>query len=262
MSAITLFLSVALFSLVDNQQPSAGIEEKPAQTAAQLRTGRIKGRALPDAGRLGELRVLGIELHVGDSPHLFAKTQLDPNGAFEFENVPSGRVRLNPIFTVDAGQTHVSLPSALRLPATVHAEETTELTFFGKGQSVVGRVALPANIKAETVRVELQLIPPPVRTVLGRDGHPRPDPARHAYAILTARKLEANVDADGRFRIAGVREGNYRITAHAVTDGMRVALLLTDPDLRRFTLPPMPRGESEKPHILGTLTFGLATNNR
>jgi hypothetical protein len=129
---------------------------------------------------------------------------------------------------------------------------------------IAGKIALPAGIDPENCRVALQLLAPPTRVVGGRH-RPRRNFAEQVYAALTVSPLGADVDAEGRFRIEGVREGNYRLMAQlSGKDTTRRRLVFVAVIERgypavvessKLTVPFMKSGESDKPHDLGTLKF-------
>jgi hypothetical protein len=84
-----------------------------------------------------------------------------------------------------------------------------------------------------------------------------------------ATEHQSELDKDGQFRIDGVREGVYRITAEAIDGLTRIELPFDstvkagDPSVEygEFTVPLMAGGESDTPHHLGTLQFKLPSHN-
>jgi hypothetical protein len=200
--------------------------------------------------------VRSIELYEKDSGHPYSKVEVDSEGHFVFENVPAGRVRLEPLLRVGESDYDVSLSSALLVPAMLRSEETLQITLFGKGRPIVGKVVVPPGVKPERVRIWLGRPAPPSRGLRG--------PTLDAYSVLTANKLESPVDAEGRFRIEGVREGKYWIHATNLDDsskplffnGVEVAGY-PHVEYSKLTVPFMAGGESDKPHDLGSLKFEL-----
>lgn len=234
------------------------------------KAGRIEGRVIefPNVERLDEVRVQSIELYVSNSGRSFARAKLDAEGNFVFEEVPSGAARLQPIFQVGPDESTVALPGALLLPVLVRPGETTQITLFGKGRGVVGKVVLPAGVNPENVRVGLELVAPPFRAVSGRDGRTNHDAGWSIFSVLTAMKLEARLDAEGMFRIDGVREGNYRLTARLVDEGQSLVFNgvvergYPDVEHGKLTVPFMAGGESREPHNLGSLKFVLRSRSQ
>lgn len=237
-----------------------GLEEP--QTSGQQKSGRIDGRILefPKVEHLTPVRVRAIDLYVGDSGQRFATSEIDEQGRFVFENVPAGRVRLNPLFDVGPERKSATLFRALHLATTVREGETSELALFGKGRPLVGKLVLPDSVNPEHVRVGLEVPDPPTRGVLGRERSPDWD----VHALLTAAPLESKVDAEGRFRIEGVREGNYRIWADIVDTEDRIIFSGADepgyPPVvdGSLTVPFMRDGGSDEPFDLGSLEFEMA----
>jgi hypothetical protein len=211
---------------------------------------------LPNVEHLPKVSPHSIELYVGDSGRRFSKIEVDSEGHFVFEDVPSGRVRLHPVFRVGSDEQDVVLSSALKVPAIVRKGETLEIARLGKGRPIVGRIVLPAGFKTESVRVGLKLLAPPVRAFRGQ--------VVDVYSVLTANALESRLDAEGRFRIEDVREGNYWIKAQVVDDESK-SLIFNAVEKRgypsveysKLTVPFMAGGESDKPHDLGSLKFDL-----
>ena len=263
-------VAIALLVLPGISRAAAQEHAPSARPKAGAGTGRIEGRVLKlaDASHLPELRVRRIELYLADSPRKSAQVEVDEDGTFIFEGVPSGRVRINPVLRVGDDQGDVKVSSALFLPTIIRAGETTRLTLFGKGRPVAGRVVLPGHIKPEHGRVRLQLLAPPFRTMTDRNG--RITPGWRAYSVLTARPLEAELDGEGRFRIEGVREGHYRITAVAPVEGEPVGLSfdgVAEPgyphvEWGKLTIPLAADGGSDKPYDLGALSFKLPPKDR
>jgi hypothetical protein len=228
-------------------------------------TGRIEGRVyeLPHDEKPPRVKVRSIELFVSDSPHRLAVAEPDDMGRFVFDSVPAGRVRINPIFQLGTDPAPVSESQALLLPMIVRPVATTEIGLFGKGRPLVGTIVLPPPLKPDDFRVKLLLLDPPFRGIPDKDGTFRRDPARELHAVLTSRPLEANLDADGKFRIEGVREGKYRLVVDSIVEGKHPALAFKTalkpgyPEVEhgKITIPFMAEGESSRPHDLGTLEF-------
>ena len=94
-------------------------------------------------------------------------------------------------------------------------------------------------------------------------------PEYQVYSLLTANRLEAPLDAEGRFRIEGVREGNYRIGVK-IADASGESLVFKGikeegyPNVEhgKLTIPFMDGGESDKPHDLGSLQFALSSKRQ
>jgi hypothetical protein len=240
----------------------ASVLAAQAPPAAGPPTGRIAGRILqlPQSKNL-TARIESVELYVGDSGRLAATANVDAEGRFALDQVPAGRVRLNPVFRVGDQETKVTLPNALMLPGIVRAGEVLEADLFGKGRPITGQIAVPPPLKTENSRVVLQLLEPPTRVVLGRDGKPVPRLDLQLQSLLTADKLEAMLDAEGRFKIEGVREGNYRIVVHSPDSATPVVfqayIVRGAPhvEFSKLTVPFMAGGASEKPLDLGVMKF-------
>lgn len=242
-----------------NSEQAKAAEPRPAQA-----TGRIEGRIsqFPTAEYLTAVRVQAMDLYVGDSGRLFARAVVDADGSFVFEDVPAGRTRLNPVFDVGEEQKKATLLEALRPPTIVRASETRELVLFGKGRPLEGTLVLPASVSPENVRIGLEVPAPPTRGVAGQERSPDWD----VYEALTATPLEAQLDSEGRFRIEGVREGNYRIWADRVDTGERLVFSGTAdagyPQIEngRLTVPFLTDGGSDKPFDLGSIRFDAGSS--
>jgi hypothetical protein len=200
--------------------------------------------------------VRSIELFEKDSGRPSSKAEVDSEGHFVFEDVPAGRVRLQPLFRVGESDYDVSCSSALLLPAILRSEEPLQITLFGKGRPIVGKVVLPPEVKPERVRIWLGLPAPPARTLRGA--------TLDLYSVLKANALESPVDAEGRFRIEGVREGNYWIHATNLDDSSKPLFFSgvevaghPHVEYSKLTVPFMEGGQSDKPHDLGSLKFEL-----
>lgn len=283
MTARILLAFVALMLLIERNETCANNEGPLAKPATEQKTGRIEGRvfAFPEirlteeqkrtlalagaeVGEIPEVRVRSIKLYERGSGQVSAEAEVGEDGTFVFEDAPAGSVRLYPSFQV--GEFNTSL-SGLNVPTTVREGETTKVAFFGKGRPVVGKVVLPENIKAESVRIRLTLRANPVRRTQAPDGKVRPNIDLRVYGPL-AIKDQFELDKDGQFRIDGVREGVYRITADASDGPTRITLSFDgtvkagDPNVEygEFTVPLMADGESDKPHHLGTLRFKLPSH--
>src|SRR5262245_49878975 len=193
MFARTVLTPITLLLVLADGQSSA-------QQGAEQKTGRIEGRVLevPSVADRPKLTVRSIELFEKDSGRPFSKAEVDSEGHFVFEDVPAGRVRLQPLFRVGESDYDVSCSSALLLPAILRSEAPLQITLFGKGRPIVGKVVLPPEVKPERVRIWLGLPAPPARTLRGA--------TLDLYSLLKANALESPVDAEGRFRIEGVRE--------------------------------------------------------
>jgi hypothetical protein len=159
---------------------------------------------------------------------------------------------LQPVFRVGDVDQDVSSFGALLLPAILRSEEPLEIAFFGKGRPIVGKIVLPSGVKPDRVRVGLRLLAPPKRALHGHTSQ--------VYSVLTTTALESPLDADGRFRIEGVREGNYWIYATNL-DASSKLLIFNDVEragypsveYSKLTVPFMADGQSDKPHDLGSL---------
>lgn len=258
MIARALLVSTTWLLLLAGGHTSAEQDGTAAQPAADQKAGRIEGRvmAIPSVEHLSKVSVHSIELFVRDSGRPFSKAEVDSGGHFVFEDVPSGRVRLQPVFRVGESDRDVSLLSALLVPAILRSDTKLEIALFGKGRPIVGKIVLPAGIKPDRVRVWLRLLEPPTRTFRG--------PTLDVYSVLTANALESPLDAEGRFQFEGVREGNYRIGVKILDDGSK-SLVFNGVTGRgyplveygKLTVPFMAGGESDQPHDLGSLKFDL-----
>jgi hypothetical protein len=255
MFARILLACTALTFGLDNLQTAA-------EPKAEQKMGRIEGRILefPTVNNLTPVRVRSIDMYVADSGQRFATAESGEDGRFVFENVPAGRVQLNPQFDVGAERKNATLPKALRLPAIVRDGETLQLALFGKGRPVVGKLVLPPSVKPESVRVRLEVPSPPRRVIPGVEHSPDWD----VHTLLTASPLESKLDAEGRFRIEGIREGNYRLGAYIVDGSERLAFSGTAkpgfPHVEHgsLTIPFMKDGGSDESFNLGSLLFDLA----
>ena len=267
----TLLVATALLVPLDLLRATAQEHAPSAGPTADPQTGRIEGRVrpLPDAGPLPNVRVRSIQLYL-DSPREFARVEVDEDGRFAFEGVRPGGARINPVLQVGDDPGHVTLSSALLLPTTVRAGETTRLTLFGNGRPVAGRVELPGHVEPRHGRVTLQLLAPPFRARTDRNGRITHGPGWRAYSVLTARELAAELDGQGRFLLEGVREGNYRIKAVALVEGQPVDLSFDrvsehghlHVDRGKLTVPLATDGGGDKPYDLGTLGFTLPSRSR
>lgn len=181
------------------------------------KTGTIVGRAFPfqNSSLTPEVRVESVELFIKDDRFKSAEARVDEEGRFVFNEVPSGRVRLQPTFSAGAAQG-ITLSSSLTFSTTVVSGKTREATFFGRGRPVTGQILVPPGIDAKRLRVELILVAPPFRAMFGSSGN-KPTPLAHVYERLRmeAGNPSASLDEHGRFRIERVREGTYWIN---VTD--------------------------------------------
>jgi hypothetical protein len=228
------------------------------QIGAKHETGRIEGRVTTAEWKTSpRIHVDSIELFVRDSGRSSAVAKLDESGRFVFEDVPVGRVRLCPVFAVGDIEG-VRLGSTLTIPTHIRSGQTNDITYFGKGRPVTGRIVLSDNIDPNKVHVQLTLIAPPLRALRDRrDG--LPTPVAKVYGAVQHRTLESLVDDNGRFRIERVREGNYRLTASVPGERLRFAGKVEE------SYPAMPygqlavdfisHGESEDPLDLGTVRF-------
>lgn len=225
----------------DGDSSNTSPNKATPESSETRKTGRIEGRVLPfpkleelpklderlktkldslsdeERKKLGidtaplETRVHSIDLYVGGSGQLFASAEIADNGTFAFENVPAGQVKVIPVFRHGSDEA-VRVPRALSFPATVRRGETTEFGLFGKGRPVTGTITLPSGIKPEECRIALHYLPPPTRRVGNGNGSPKySDPASNVHALLESQRRGAMLDAEGRFRIEGVREGNYSV---------------------------------------------------
>lgn len=264
MSARTVFMAATLLLVLEGRYLSA-------QERAEQQTSRIEGRVqeLPNVAHLSNVTVHSIELYLGDSGRPFSKRDVDSEGHFVFEDVPSGRVRLHPVFRIGTVERDVSLSSALLVPAILRSGATLEIALLGKGRPVVGKIVLPAGVKPQSVRVWLRLLEPPFRTLHGRDGRPVRSPEFAVYSALTANALESPLDAEGRFRIEGVREGNYRIGVKVVGDGGESLAFkgvaergYPNVEYGKLTVPFTAGDESNQAHDLGSLKFDLPPRSR
>jgi hypothetical protein len=175
-------------------------------------------------------------------------------------------VKLQPVFRVGAAERGVTSPSALLVPAHLRPDETLKITFLGGGRPIVGKILLPPGVQSDSIRVWLRLLEPPFRTFHDREGRIVQSPEYQVYSVLTANGLESPLDAEGRFRIEGVREGNYRIGVK-IADASGESLVFKGikeegyPNVEHgiITIPYMDGGESDKPHDLGSLQFALSS---
>lgn len=251
---IVVLIGLAIFLLADCARTVG--EQISGTSIAKQETGRIKGRVASEFKTSPPIRVDSMELFLQDSGRRSAVAKVDESGRFVFENVAVRRVRLRPLFTVGDVE-NVPLGSTLTLAVLLRAGQTKEVTYFGKGRPVTGRIVLPDNREPKKVQVQLTLIAPPPRALRRQDG--RPTPLAEVYgAVQMHASLESLVDNDGGFRIENVREGNYQLTASA--NGQRLRFVGKDqgyPDLPsgQLTVDFMPDGESKEPLDLGMVRF-------
>ena len=249
---MVVLIGIAIFLFADSKLT---VGQQISGTSEQ-ETARIEGRVASGFTQSPRLRVQSIELFLRDSGRSSAFAKVDESGGFVFENVPVGRVRLRPLFTV-GDVKDVSLGSTLTLAVHLRASQTKEVTYFGKGRPVTGRIVLPDNMEPEKLQVQLTLIAPPIRALRGQDG--RPTPIAELYGAVTRHAMmESLVDEDGGFRIEHVREGNYRLTASA--NGQRLRFVGKDKGYPGFpsgqlTVDFMSDGESEESLDLGMVRF-------
>jgi hypothetical protein len=257
--------------------------------AAEAKTGRIEGQIkLPELPRVKienealkaiaaespQVALHSVSLLVPNARDPLAEVQPDAEGRFVFENVPAGRVSLRPNFIIVGYERQEAIGQSFSMGpvfsprAYVKAGKTSELTFFGEGRPVSGKLALPEWIKPENVEVRLTMIAPPVRALYGNTGKGR-TPTAVAYALVKPyRELKSKIDADGQFKIAGVREGRYRISVSAsgLPETQRLAFDgVAQPgqehvEYSLFDVPLMKDGTNDKPLDLGTLRFTIAAN--
>jgi hypothetical protein len=246
-----------------------------AQERAGQKTGRIEGNvlALPDGDHLPKIPVHSVELFLSGAGRPFSTTEVDSDGHFAFEDVPaysaSSLVKLQPVFRVGAAERGVTCPSALLVPAHLRPDETLKVTLLGRGRPIVGKIDLPPGVQSDRIRVWLRLLAPPFRELRDREGHIVQSPVYQVYSVLTANALESPLDAEGQFRIEGVREGNYRIGV-TIADQSGESLVFKGtkekgyPSVEhgKLTIPFMDGGESDKPHDLGSLKFDLQSKHQ
>ena len=130
--------------------------------------------------------------------------------------------------------------------------------------TVTGKLQLPDGIKPETVTVRLSVKAPPRR---GNRVGTAQNPHWQLYGWLTKdRELQSNLDAAGRFRIEGVREGTYQFSAALAGEPRDVRLWIDQvvvpgfANLRdnRLSVSLMPGGESDRPLEMGTIRMQRA----
>jgi hypothetical protein len=244
-----LFL-LASITLVPGPAPSQAADP-PAN-----RVGRIEGRVLRTPK--GELQLQAIELYPSGERFPAKAVAPDAEGRFAFADVPAGSVWLRPVFR-GGEREGVSLPSILDLFTTVTAGQTTSVGLFGRGRPVTGELQVPDGVRPETVTVHLTVKAPPFR---GNGRGTAQNPHWQLYGWLTKElELHARLDARGRFRIEGVREGTYQFSA-TVDAKPRDTLLRIDqvvePGLanlqdNRLGVSLMPNGESDRPLHMGII---------
>jgi hypothetical protein len=262
LSALLLLTGSALSGA--EQQPS------PGQIATAPRIGRVEGRVLdlPKVPGLPDVVVRSVKLELpGGGRDAFAEATVGEDGRFVIENVPASPVQLRPVFEVGRERLRVESPP-FSYSTLVYEGKTTQVALFGKGRPVTGTLALPGGVKPQGVRVGLALVAPPRRAMQPSREGALPNPLAEVFHRLQPQKpLDATVDADGRFRIEGVREGTYDLTATAARaeDGNAVRLRFDGkaqpsyPSVEngRLTVYLMAGGERTEPLDVGLLHFGM-----
>ena len=238
--------------------PSSSADNQSQDTLRKSSsTGTIVGRvfAFQNQSLTPEVRVESFELFIRGDRFKSATAKVDEDGRFVFNNVPCGRVRLQPTFSAD--DVHgVMLSSSLTFSTTVVSGQTREITLFGKGRPVTGQIRVPPGIDARKLRIELVLVAPPVRAILGPSGN-KPTPLAHVYERVRkeAGDLSSSLDEHGRFRIEGVREGAYWINVTNLSFANKETPEYPSIENSKLRIDLMASGESHSPLELGALVF-------
>ena len=209
-SAYELDLDVAglLPVHLDNLRFSPG---EVAVLDLELRVGAaLAGRVLSDAGE--PIAAAHVSAHSDAGPGRDTKTEQD--GSFRIEGVAAGSIRLS-------AHAEGFLPTKLELGLLATREHVAELQLvLNRGRFIAGRVRWPDGTPAAGADVYL-------------DGRAGPS------AFNVHASAEGRTDADGSFRIAGLEQGDYRVTARA-THGQTPA----EPDASKKKPRPHPRSET------------------
>ncbi len=205
---------------------------------------RLEGRLLDPAGRpMPKRRVVLRRTLSEDSPYVTISHRMttDERGRFEAGRVPPGTYQFFQPVVTDAGQ-EVWLMGRMHW-LELRAGETVAATLGGRGRPVTGRVVLPAGADRADAVVTLQLQTP-------HWNHGRPidfDGYRQLVNSEAGRayRVEAPLDADGRFRVERLPPGRYRLLAPRGVLAPRA----------KFTIDLLPGGESDEPLDLGEVVL-------
>lgn len=199
--------------------------------------------------------MVSVELYIHNDRFEPVVSKVDGEGKFAFNDVPPGRVRLRPTFSVNAVQG-IRATSSMTFWTTVRSGQSQEVALFGKGRPVAGQILVPAGIDPRKLRVELVLVEPPVRAMYGPSGN-KPTPLAHVYERLRAEagNLSAGLDEHGRFRINGVREGTYWINVTDLAFANQETAGHPSVEGGQLKVDLMADGESIDPLELGALRF-------
>ena len=177
----------------------------------------------------------------------------DPNGSAVFEDVEAGSAHIGRLFTAD-DETDGQVQGAvygLNHQLKIEPGKDYDVTLAGKGRPVAGRLAAVSgrpDIDWTGARAYLHMAAPHMSMMEINAGF---------YAAMKTQDAgdfyshdDINVEHDGRFRIEGVRAGEYMLrVSHPdyKIDGWNV--------FHSFVVPLMKAGTNDKPLNLGELSF-------
>jgi TonB family protein len=198
----------------------------PALLRAQSQTGSIDGRVLTATGEpAAGIRVAAVTAPQTNEPGASTSTLLsgfvrsDAAGNFRLENLPAGR------YLVMAG----SLDTPIYHPGVILPEKAT-IVSVPSGGTVTG-IEFP--LKAYPT-VSGRLVD---RSSRGGDGQLVIRLESYTSTLLqTPERVEATVDAGGRFRFWGVRPGKYTIAVFGRNLGEPVTIDVLDEDIAGLDL--------------------------
>jgi len=236
--------------------------------------GRIEGRLVRNGEPVASYPIRMFPIHVGTPsepdffPQYYAAT--DETGAFAFERVSPGAVRLSP----DLGPwREYELTSSELIPLVVKPGQTVRVSLGDTGRPLVGKVVLPPGVERE-MHWEYGLN----YLVAMEDGIPVPDeikdlgfdwrqgwnetwtatPEGRAY-FETLRRYFVKLNPDGTFRVDGVPAGQYQlvIRAYDPPEGMGCLVNPIATAVVDVTVPPATTKEVSEPAELGAVVVKL-----
>ena len=210
-------------------------------------------------------------------PRVFAyhNVTADENGRFRIERVIPGKVSVCGVVKVNGEDTVYSVKTNV----VVEPGRAVEVTVGGYGRPVVGRIALPADLKkgywtvgGASVRTNVRMpkleVPDEVEKMTMEEQKAwyekwKESPEGKAFleeqdrAIKQIKEFAVRVEEDGRFRADDIPAGTYTLNI-TLTDlpkgrqcGPRDEIAAVT---HEFTMPPIPGGVSDEPLDLATLT--------